>query len=333
MNQLTESSNWNIYDSSKIDEFLQCRRKFLYRHILGWELDKPNHDAYFGECVHLAREHQLINGYDDVKEAYNVFINHYRLQFSESTDEIYRPKNPEGVMHALTSFAINRSKDLVENKLLVNLETNEPFTEISGTVPIDDNNILHFRMDSVLMNIESGKIFSLDHKTTTAKGINYPMWENQFYLSIQNGTYTHCLYCLYPIEQVLGVEFDGIGFEYLSRGSSARPSGYYTTHKRVKAYKTPEQMNVWLWTVITTVNDIKREFDKLSNCYDTDTVLECFPINPGGCTKYKGCAYYDFCLSWANPIRFSQEPPLGFKKSFWNPADKDSRNKISLEWK
>jgi hypothetical protein len=321
-----------ILDSSKLDDYLTCPRRFFYCHVLGWRLDQPAHDLYFGECWHCAREYQLINGYEDLEGAYHAFITRYREQFDEESDSLYRPKTPEAVQQALANFAVTYYQDLEENQLLHNPETNEPFTEISGTVPIDEKRVLHFRMDSLLQNKE-GKIFSWDHKTTTARWIVQRTWEMGFFLSIQNGTYTHCMYCLFPVDQVLGVEFCGVGFEYLSRGSAARPAGYYSTLRRVPAYKTPDQMNVWLWTVLNLINDIDRDMDRLSECKEADAVMEAFPLNPGGCTKFRGCEFHDYCMAWPNPLRQCQEPPLGFKQSFWDPREKDSRNKMKLEWR
>jgi len=188
-------------------------------------------------------------------------------------------------------------------------------------------------MDSLLKRKEDGRIFSWDHKTTKASYIRWQSWDMQFFLSVQNGTYTHCMYCIFPPEQVLGVEFCGVGFEYLSRGSKQRPAGYYSELKRVPAFKSPDQMNVWLWTVIDTYNDIERDFDRLSHCTEDDAVLQAFPIRETGCTMYRGCEFHDLCVLWSNPLRQCQEPPLGYRQEFWDPSIKDSRNKMNLEWR
>lgn len=316
-----------IIDSSKLDDYLQCHRKFFFSHILGWRLDVPAHDLYFGECWHMAREYQLIYGYENVEEAYQVFLTHYRKKFSESSDINHRPKTPEAVYQALINFGVTYFDDLDKNELLRNEETGEPFTEISGTVPIDDRRVLHFRMDSLLRRKEDGMYFSFDHKTTS-KYIQYNAWDMQFYLSLQNGTYTHCMYCIFPVDQVLGVEFCGCGFEYLSRKGE-----YRSTLKRVPAFKSHDQMSVWLWTVNTLYDSVERELDHLTHCSENDSVLQAFPQNPGGCTKYRGCEFHDICLLTPNPLRICQEPPFGFRVDHWNPADKDSRNKMKLEWK
>ena len=317
-----ESPSWQIRDSSKIDTWLQCPRKYFFEHILGWRIDKPAHDLYFGESWHKAREYMLIHGYEKAENAYYAFIEHYRKEFPAETDDLYRPKDPMGVAMAITEFANNRQGDLEENQVL--------FTEISGSVPVDEKRVLYYRMDSVLRNRETGKIFSWDHKS--AKKMSR-QWSQKFFLSIQNGTYTHCLYCLYPAEDVLGVEFCGTMFEFLQRGSKNREAGYHISLQRVPAWKTPEQMNTWLWNVVDILDNIDREMDRLSDCTEDDPVLMCFPMNTTSCTDYWGCAFHDYCMAWQNPLRYALEPPLGFRIEFWDPREMKTTNKMNLEWK
>jgi len=326
---ITEHPTWAIKDSSKLDDYLRCHRFYFFRYILGWDLDFPAHDLLFGEAYHKAREHQLLHGYDDVAGAFEAFNNCYRLHFAPEEDEIYKPKTPTAVLNALMKFAEERYADLVDNEVVV--IDGQKMTEISGTVPIDENRVLHYRMDSILRRLEDGMIFSWDHKTTAEKYILGRQWADQFFLSIQNGTYTHCLYCMFPIEQVLGIEFCGTGFAFLSRGSANRSSGYHATLRRVPAFKTPEQMNAWLWTVNNLLDEIERDMDKLFHCTENDAVLMAFPMNGTSCTDYRGCQYHDYCLSWPNPLRQCYEPPLGFIEKFWNPAERESSVKKDLK--
>jgi len=276
----------------------------------------------------MAREHQLIHGYEDIEGAYKVFINHYRKKFPESTDINHRPKTPEAVQQALVNFGVTYFNDLDDNELLRNPDTNEPFTEISGSVPIDDKRVLYFRMDSLLRRKLDGKYFSWDHKTTKGSYIQYDNWSRQFYLGIQNGTYTHCMYCIFPVDEVLGVEFCGCGFDYLKRKEE-----YQSTLRRVPVFKSPDQMNTWLWNVIDIYNDIDRDFDRLSHSSEDDSILQAFRMNPKGCSAYRGCEFHDTCLLVPNPLRICQEPPFGFRQEFWDPRQLDSRNKMQLEWR
>lgn len=328
---LTEHKEWSILDSSKLSDFLMCKRLYFYSYILGWTLDQPAHDFHFGESWHRAREHQLLHGYEDIQGAYNAFLSHYRQYYAPEDDMLYIPKTPLGVLTALMKFADERRADLIENEV-VEID-GQKMTEVSGTVPIDENRVLHYRLDSIMRRKSDGMIFSWDHKTTQERYINSRQWSEGFHLGIQNGTYTHCLYCMFPIEQVLGVEFCGTGFGYLKRGSATSPPGPRITLRRVPAFKTPDQMNSWLWTVIDTVNDIERETDRLFHCSDSDSVLTAFPMNPNSCTSYRGCPFHDFCLSWQNPLQQCYEPPLGFREEFWNPANIRTTVKKNLSWK
>ena len=315
-------NTWNIIDSSKIDTFKTCPRKFFYEYVLGWRSETPNHDLIFGEAWHRAREHQLLNGYNDIQGAYEKFINYYREYFSPETDELYLPKVPATVLLALQKFAEERFMDLEDNELL--------YTEISGSVPIAEDKVIYYRMDSVLRSKITGKIFSWDHKS--AKKFN-KQWSEKFHLSTQNGTYTHCMYCMYPIEEVAGLEFCGTAFQHLKRASQGRPAGYHVDFLRVPAFKTPDQMSTWIWNVNVVYDMIMDEFEYLSDCKEGDQVLESFPMNTTSCMNYFGCQYHDFCLSWQNPLQYANEPPLGFKQEFWDPTAIKTTNKINHNFK
>ena len=321
--------SWEIKDSSKIDDYIRCPRYYFFHHMLGWSLDVPEHDLVFGDAFHHGREHQLLFGYDKIEGAYNAFLNVYRKTFSPDTDALYLPKTPTAALHAIQQFASDYSRDLIDNEV-VEIDGIK-MTEMAGTVPVDEKRVLHYRMDSIMRRIEDGMIYSWDHKTTSGKWIHDTRWDRDLFLSIQNGTYTHCLYCLFPVDQVLGVEFDKTGFEYLKRGSVNRPAGYHATTRRVSAFKTPEQMNTWLWLVNTILDEIERDLDRLSHCSEDDEVLMAFRQNPKSCSAYRGCEFHDYCLAWQNPLRRSYEPPLGFIKKFWNTAERESTVKKDLK--
>lgn len=325
---IPEHSSWSIKDSSKLETFQRCPRLYFYEYILGWSLDVPAHDAYFGESFHKAREHQLTYGYEDIQGAYNAFVGHYRQEFGPETDDLYKPKNPIGALLAIQKFAEERKIDLYENEVVI--LDDMKMLEISGTVPVDEKRSLHYRMDSIMQRKEDGRIFSWDHKTTKKLS---RFWREKFHLSIQNGTYTHCMYCMFPIEQVLGVEFDGTCLEYLSRNSKTRSAGYHVTFEQVPAFKTPEQMNTWLWNVNDLLDNIEREMDRLYHSSEDDTVMMAFPMNTTSCTDFFGCPYHDFCLAWQNPLQQCYDVPLGFRTEYWDPSKMETTVKKDLKWR
>jgi hypothetical protein len=308
-----------VKDSSKLIDFLHCKRYYFYRYILGWRLDTPVHDLHFGEAYHKAREYQLRNGYDDVEGAFNAFLECYREYFGPEEDGYYNPKSPDAVYNALLKFATEKHRDLIDNEVVI--LDGQKMLEISGTVPISETRFLHYRLDSIMRRLKDGKIFSWDHKTTSEKYILGRQWSDQFFLSTQNGTYNHCLYCMFPIEDVLGVEFCGTGFAYLSRGSANRPAGYYVTLQRVPAFKSPDQMNTWLWTVNDIYDTLEFEERRLLDCSENDDTMMAFPMDHTFCTGFKGCPYLDYCIAWQNPLQFCDEPPLGMTVEFWDPRN------------
>ncbi len=322
---------WDIKDSSKLDAYQRCARYYFYRYILGWQMDMPAHDLLFGEGWHLSMEVMMSQGYDAVAEAYQAFIDSYREHFDPETDMIYKPKEPSGVLNALLRLQSDYKTDLIDNRV-VELD-GQKMLEISGKVPVDyEGRVLYYRLDSIMQQIESEKYFTWDFKTTSEKYLNGRMWADQFYLAIQNGTYTHCLFCLFPVDEVLGMEYYGVGFAHLSRGSANRGPGPHCTFRKVPAYKTPDQMNSWLWTVNTLLDEIDRDMSRLDFCSDNDSVLQAFRMNGTSCTDYRGCEFNDFCLAWQNPLQQCHTPPLGFKEEFWNPAERETKVKKDLEW-
>jgi hypothetical protein len=325
---LTPEPTWSILDSSKLKTYGECPRLFFYEYILGWKLDTPAQDLHFGTSWHDAREHQLLNGYGDVPGAFAKFLTRYREMFPETSDYLYHPKTPSAAYAGLVNYAVNHSHDLDDYEVVE--IGGKKMTEISGKVPIDDKRVLFYRMDSIMREKQTGMIESWDHKTTSGKWFDNTKWDREYYLSVQNGIYTHCLYCLFPIDKVRGVKFCKTGFEYLSRGSANRPAGSYAKTRNIEAYKTPEQMNVWWYNTIARLDDIERDMDRLHHCNEEDTIMQAFEMRESACNNYHGCPFHDFCLSWANPLQHSYQPEIGFKVEFWDPSHQQTTNKMDL---
>jgi len=317
---------WEVVDSSKLVKFQTCERKFFYRYLLGWQPTAPNNDLVFGQAAHAAGEHLLNNGYDlnSLVSAGEIFLDIYRPQFPEDTDDLFGGKTPDGWMNAIAHYVNEYKKDFDKYEIL--------YTEIAGTVPIDDKRKLHFRMDSVLKERSSQKKISRDLKTKNGNftGKNGQVWADEKQLGIQNGTYTHALYCLYPPEEVKGMVFDGLGVWRTPKGRE-----YKCDFMRTAAYKNKVQMQVWLWQVSTIYDRLEDELAYLSVCQDSDQVMEAFPLRTENCTKYfRTCPYHDFCCAWPNPLQKCFEPPMGYKVEFWDPRKmaEDATNKVELDW-
>ena len=309
MSNLTKHPTWDIYDSSKIQEFQTCPRKYFFRYILGWDSEYPNNHLIFGSAIHLAMEHLLLNHYSDdsISEAFDLFLNYYRATFNEETDELFNPKIPSKVLPLLVEYCETYKRDFDEFDVL--------YTEVAGTVPLTDDRVMHLRQDAICKK-KNGQIFSLEHKTLGRTPSR--QWTEQWDLKTQIGTYTHVLYCLFPQEDVFGVVINALGILKTKNSFLRHP-----------IRKTEEMMGVWLWNTLYWLDLIHWNTSLLMNdCSEEDAVLTAFPMNTESCTKYFGCPYKDFCSTWVNPLRHCDEPPIGFKEVWWNPLGEQVRHEV-----
>lgn len=310
MNNLTPHETWNIQDATKIQCFMDCPRHYFYEYVLSWRPDAPNIHLEFGSAWHLAMEHLIItfenNGYSDVAllGAYEKLNEYYRQFFSEMQDEIYHPKTPAMALKALLAYAIEYRHDKFDPL----------YTEISGSVTLNEKHTLTFKMDSIL-NTQDG-IKSREHKTGSQLSRT---WMDQWALKMQTGVYNHVLYCLFPKDTVWGVEINGTIF-----------SKKDIKFQRVPSRRTLAAMEAWYYNTIDWCDAIYREFERLHECSESENTLRAFPMNTESCTKYFGCSFHDYCMAWSNPLQRCEEPPMGFKQEFWNPKAEESKTKIDI---
>lgn len=306
----------NVLDNSKLEDYQRCPRYFFYRHVLGWDSEAPNNHLVFGTSWHLAMEHLILHGYGDtsVIEAHNIFLSDYRKTFLPETDELFEPKTPSNAFLVLAKYAQKYNGELEHTKVM--------FTEIAGSVAIDEKHMLSFRMDSVLKNLKTEKMFSREHKT----GSRTWMWDEQWILGQQPGMYNHVLYCLYPFDEVEGVEMNGSFF--IKRKSDPYDFRRFTVKKR------KDQMQVWIDNVRYYLWEIDREYSILNDSKEEDPTLRAFPLRTHNCLEYsRVCAYQDFCLAWPNPLRKMHQPPMGFKVRYWNPLEREAKKTLNIETK
>ncbi len=314
---IPQHETWNVLDPSKMQAYMDCPRRFFWEYVAGWRRDAPNIHLHFGQAWHEAMDHLLLNDYsiESVQEAHAKLEEIYRQEFPPDVDELYEPKTPTRALLALAGYSGRFKDDLKKYEVL--------YTETAGTVPIAEDRILHFRMDSIVRELRTGKITSLEHKT----GSNTWRYEAQWQLKMQVGCYTHCLYCMYPIEEVLGIIISATFFKKVKKCDSTA-----FDYTRVPVYKTPAQMNAWLWTANEVYGQIEYEYGRLADCTADDDVMRSFPCNTESCTKYLGCPYHDFCQAWSNPLSQIQVGPQpGFKIEFWDPREHEATHEMELK--
>jgi len=307
-----DTPSYKVLDSTKINTYLDCPRQYFYQYVLGWDTDRSNIHLEFGIAWHYAMETLLLEGYTEeaVINGWTALVEHYRKHFPPEEDAVLAPKNPEMALRALTGYIeeyMNRDRN---DKVL--------YTEIAGTVPVTERNVLHFRMDSII-ETERG-IISREHKTGSMLS---RVWTDQWAQSIQTGTYNHVLHCLFPAEKIGGVEINGTFF-----GKKE------IKYQRVPCRRSIPMMKDWMWTTVQIMNLIEWDMHRLfDEAREGDEIMMAFTKNPQACTKYFGCRYADFCMAWANPLQYSDEVPQGFTIRHWDPShpEKPIKNTFTLK--
>lgn len=308
--------SWDMIDSSKIKEYMSCPRSYFFRYILGWDRDNPGrNDLVFGSSWHKGMAFLLENWNDLdsvelVNGAFKEFLTEYRLTFSADTDEMFHPKSPMNALRGLAVY-LERYKD--DNFTVLH-------NEISGTVPISPDKIIYFRVDAIVRDNNKKGIVLLEHKT----GKRFSQtWADQFSLSTQIGTYLHVVNCLYKPSEVWGGIVSGAFF---GRKAEIISDDFV----RVPIRKTPDSMAVWFRTTTFWFNRITNEttlFRHRQGKEKDKQVMSLFPMNTESCTKYWGCKYKDFCISWPNPLKRCEITPSGIKVEYWDPLEGERKIK------
>ena len=314
----------HIQDSTKVIAMMTCPRMYFYDYVLGWRPDIPNNHLVFGSAWHKAMEVFYTKGFDsaNVMEAYKEFLAEYRPILGPETDALFHPKTPDNAFLVLAYYARQYSSDQREFKTL--------HVEVGGRVSLNADQHLFFKMDTICEG-PRGK-FSLEHKTAGS----FYKWDEQWPLSMQVGTYTHVLHCMYPDDDIVGVIMNGVAFkkakkawEELNAGQKLSVLPPYEFH-RLEALRSRPQMHNWMWTAQYWLDQIQHNFEWLQDCKDSDPLLYSFPMNSTNCTKYNGCQWQDYCNSWMNPLQRCTEPPLGFMVEHWDPTKEDIKTIVDV---
>lgn len=300
-----------IIDSTKLNSFQTCPRKYFYEHLLGWRFDKPNIHLKFGEAFHEAIEHLIIHRNAEKQEyvlsaAFDKFMNIYRNAYPPEDDIANAPKDPANCLKALAEYQLVYRNDDFE--LL--------YSETAGAVHIDEDHVIHFKIDTIVRGDEG--IYALEHKTASRQSST---WNDQWTMALQVGTYSHALYCCFPENEVYGVKINGVFLRKSGNG-----------FVRVPIKKDPDSMRIWMSQVRSIVDTMEREFQILSEESPADSIMSSFPIRTTSCINYgSACPFLPYCSTWANPLERCMKAPLGFKVDHWDPRRNEEKAKHTFD--
>ena len=94
-------------DSTKLNAFQTCPRRFFFEYVLGWRPETTSIHLTFGVAWHLAMDHLMQHGCSPTTadEAFQLFLAHWRKSVSEPFDLLHEPKDPANAYSALQLYA------------------------------------------------------------------------------------------------------------------------------------------------------------------------------------------------------------------------------------
>ncbi len=320
---IKEHPTFWIIDSTKLQDYMQCPRMYMYRYIFGWEPRDPNVHLAFGIAWHESMEHLLLNGYDaaSIMNAQDAFDNAFDEHYTQFTIDEHKNKNSANAFYGLQEYAALYHDDLDLFKVIA--------TEVAGKIAISDTKKLYFRSDAqcrgVVKHLQPG-VFSLEHKTGTSLN---DRWKAGWSQKIQVGTYTYLMHCMYPAEEIRGVIINGF-FPHVPPKRKI-DSELYANAKDVEFVrhdinKTNLQLEDWFQTVHSWYDSILIDTEAVLKVKDDERICLPFRKQTEHCTSYgtannPGCQYKNICPAFSNPINLADTVQEGFVRRYWNPED------------
>lgn len=315
-NKLQRNESWGVFDSTKLQEYLTCRRKFFFRYRLsqkGWTPSRESLDLVHGDAIHKGMQQMYLafakngdyqSGYEDAIAAY---IKRYIERYPDEEEWFYNsPKNPIGAKECFLQYPAEYKTD---NFRLIG-------TEIYGAIPISESRTIITKLDLIVETNDG--IVIVDHKTS--KNSLSEIMKTQHEVSFQFASYnlaglSYVTSKGYPKSAFKGVLVNHIAFkETQKRGLEVEFDRFYVT-------KTEEQLEKHICLVDSLISEIEANDEKALSCKDTEEPLDCFIQNTKACTDYyRRCEFFDYCHYVTNPLSLMDGGvPAQFALNEWDP--------------
>lgn len=316
---IEKHESWDTYDSSKIVQWLKCRRKFFWSYRMGWKRTNESIDLVHGDCIHRGME-QLFQAYNDTgsysngySRAMQEYTKQYQKRYPNIDDWMFNiPKNPEGAEECFTQYPLYYHDDKFE---LIGIE-------IYGEIPVSDKHVLLGKLDTIIKTSD-GKIYIVDHKTSKNRLTDIMREGHETCFQFR----TYNLIGLYYITS-LGLDpkdFGGVLVNHITFLNSKK-LGLTCEFARFYVQKTNEQLERHIIEADRLISDIEEEDQRLLNITKLEEHFPLYTPNYGSCFDFwKKCEFFDLCHFHNNPLKFAleSEVQVGYKKEFWNPRGEE----------
>lgn len=300
---ISKNKKHEVYDTSKIESFQDCPRKFFFRHVLGWKSEFQNVHVAFDTAWGRAMEFLHTTGMTEthIQKAISIFEETFQEEYPSPLQDKHPSKNIGIAREGLKEYG--RHCRVLDDFEVVS-------TEVAGTVSISDDRVLYFKCDLISRNSED-QIWGLEHKTTSQGGSS---WKNRWGLDFRTNAQSYALSRLFEGEQenVAGMKINGAILR------ADRNNEFI----RIPCARSSEQLQLWRQECNYWIDSIERNWEILSETKREDDTMYAFPRNPTSCTK-TGCEFNDMCEGWCNPLRHCESPPVGYMEDHHDPRGKE----------
>lgn len=321
-----------LYDNTQVSGHRSCRRRFFFRHVLGWTGTGSSPPLGFGTCWHRAMDTVWAKAKDSTdpvelaQEAFQTFCDEWvAIGFPDPTDydpavwESFKQRTPDTAAEMLINYIKANSSFIRNLDEIIGIE--QPFI-----VPLFEygTDVMYCgRFDKLIR--WKGKVWVVDHKTTSSYSVKMGFQENfteSFDPDSQIEGYAYAAHMLYPGE-FKGVLIDG-ALVWKTR---------HDVFGLIPIEHKLEHLDAWLVEAREEVKFIEREKQVLKDLPPVEeqpNYLTVFTKNSGACWDWnKPCAYMDTCRAWGNPFK-AYATPDGMIVDHWSPFEETHLAKLGI---
>ena len=296
-------------DSSKIQTYMECPRKFFFSNYVGLQQSEPSVDLVFGVAWHEAMAALLddkpLEGYSNITPAIMAFSKYWE-ENSEGIDT-HKHKNPENALFFLSSYVDWWSDDkftVVETEQSVKIRISKQDFSVDIFANID-----------AVCN-DGHNYFILEHKTTGR-------WVTQTYLNQWRQKPQTLAYFFYLQNSNIASNDSLILHNILCTSARNNDKIFH----RMQSSFSHDQINSWILNTQHYVEQIMSDIRNVESENPDDNIMKSFPKNTTQCSF---CPYIDVCMARPNPLKKLDKIPSEFDIAFWDPETRKTYSEKEL---
>lgn len=310
-----------VLDSTKLDTYIGCPRKFLFNSIIGLTPGFISGDTVFGVAIHEALSVLYESGRPMAQTwmaAQDAFVKSYAPYVGIVKDS--KTKN------------LDRGRESIQLYAMVYGESDKTFKKVGvaeAAYIMDINGVPFVVKPDLIVSDSEGLVHVIEHKTT---GLLSRTWFSITYPSLQPGAYTKYLFesGICPKDKV---SYPLLNLIVYPTSKVMKPSDMFFREYFGAEYGSPSAYaEAWQLRTARHLRELYQDLRLLMNTdIDTTDVVEAFPMK-SNCYKYgQVCPYSSLCHSYSNPLKVCQKSEAEvmqqlFAINIWNPLHQFKKN-------